>query len=68
VGTNIGDEITVAMLQAGLQNTTDSTVYQANKDEITRNNGKKNITSYMMRNNSVQCKGRIHQHFQSSDI
>jgi hypothetical protein len=35
VCTNIGDEVTVAMLQAGLQNTTDSTVYRANKNEIT---------------------------------
>jgi len=36
VGTNVGDEIAVAMLQAGLQNTTHSIVYWANKNEITQ--------------------------------
>lgn len=68
MGTNVGDEITAAMLQAGLQNTTDNIVYWANKNEITQNNGKVKIMSYMMRNNSIHCKGRNHQHFQSSDI
>jgi Tfp pilus assembly major pilin PilA len=63
VGTNVGDKITVAMLQAGLQNTTDSIVYWANKNEITRNNGKTKITCYIMRNNSIPCEARNHQHF-----
>jgi hypothetical protein len=55
VGTNVGDEITVAMLQAGLQNTIDNIVYWTNKNEITQNNGKTKVTSYMMRKNSIHC-------------
>jgi hypothetical protein len=62
VGTNVGDKITAAMLQAGLQNTIDNTVYWANRNEITQNNGKAKILRYMMRN-SIHCKARNHQHF-----
>jgi len=56
------------MLQADLQNNIDNIADWANKNEITQNNSKTKITSYMMRNNSIHCMGRSHQNFQSSDI
>jgi hypothetical protein len=59
VGTNVCNGITVAMLQAVFQNTTDSTIYWGNKNEITQNNGKTK-KSYIMRNNSIHCGGRNH--------